>query len=161
MSNELLSGFFTIIGAGLGFGLVKISDWTTARNERNKARKALLFKLYKIRDTLTANKNNIQEVFPTITTLIELKTIQSVITGSEIQKEFLKIEILFEELFTPDLESPTLFINFSNLSIYLKSLMTIADLNIERFPDKKPQVIVHFVVTIDALNRIIAEIPKK
>jgi hypothetical protein len=158
MGDELITGIFTLLGTFLGFGLVKISDWITARDERNKVRAALTFKLYKLREILTVNKTNIQETFPTITRLYELKAIQDLVIRSEIQKEFPKIEFLFEKLFTPDIKSPDIFINFSNLSIYLKSLLTIVDSNSESFPDQKPRVLTLFIVTIDVLNKIIDEI---
>jgi hypothetical protein len=159
MSDELITVGITILSTFFGFALVKVSDWLTTRKERKQTQAILIFKLYKLRATISAIRDDIQKL-DKITQLHESKLIHEVLIKSEVQKEFLKVEPLFEKLFIPNIQDPTIFVHFSNLNIYVNNLFTIGDSEIDNFVDKKPGIMVSFIVTIDAFNKIIDDVSK-
>jgi hypothetical protein len=159
MSDELITAGITLFSTFFGFALVKIYDWHTARKERQRTRAILNYKLYKLREILKAIRDEIQK-FDKITKLQELELIREVLLRSEFQKEFPKMELLFEKLFVPNIKNPDIFVHFSNLNIYVDHLLGIGNVRNADFPDQKPAIMVAFIVTIDAFNKIIEDVSK-
>jgi len=145
MSDEILVGIFTLLGAiigtVLGFCLTILYDFFRERKERRKYHTRFMIKLSNLRGTLW-NIKIAAEKMEIITTQRELQNIRVFLIGVNLKEELSKMELILEKSISVDMTKSDILLRFEKLNSGINSLLALLnDVHADKFQNIKPNII--------------------
>ena len=161
MDEAIITGTFTLLGAVLGFSLLKISDilkeWKTKENDTT----LFIFNLSVLHSPIVALKLEVESL-KEIKTIQDLNKINNILNISDAKKEIAQLEILFEKIIPSNVRNVDIFIDFKRLVKQINAIIYFIETRnqMKIFDDAKPYLITNLTESSQNIEDIIRKVDK-